>query len=90
MPGVSTYVVDPNLKQPWQQLTVSGEHCQKTFPSVTHYIYGNKNWDLIIYSGDTGVYAPIPFVNPVTGETITIFNRLNPDTPESLLISNHG
>lgn len=89
-PGVSTYVVDPNLKQPWrQQFTVGVEQTLPKDVSLgVHYIYG-RDRDLIDDEGTTGVYAPIPFVNPVTGETITIFNRLNPDTPESLLITNH-
>lgn len=88
-PGTSTYVVDPNLKQPWrQQFTVGvDQQLPRDISMGVHYIYA-RDRDLIDDQGTTGIYAPMALFDPVTNQTITIFNRLNPDTPESFFITN--
>jgi outer membrane receptor protein involved in Fe transport len=88
-PGTSAYVVDPDLKQTYvQQFTVG---IDKALPEgVTlsaHYIY--RDFKNIAESVETnGIYEEIPFINPVTGESMTLFNRLNPEVPDSLFITN--
>jgi len=47
------------------------------FAFGAHYIY--RDWeDLMEDVNVTGVYEGVPFLNPVTGEIITVFNQLNP------------
>lgn len=89
VPGTTFYVVDPDFKQTYvQQFTVG---IDKALPhGVTlsgHYIY--RDFKNIAEDVETnGIYEPVPFTNPVTGEAMTIFNRVNPDTPDSFFITN--
>ncbi len=89
VPGTTAFIVDPDFKQTYvQQFTVG---IDKALPhGVTlsgHYIY--RDFKNIAEDVETnGLYEQIPFTNPVTGEAMTIFNRLNPDTPDSFFITN--
>lgn len=87
-PGVSRWRIASDLKQPYTRQFTAG--LDKQLPGEValgaHYIY-RRDIDLIEDIDVEGVYVPIPFVNPLTGETITVFNKLNPEN-RSLLIDN--
>ena len=88
-PGDSFYVVDPDFKQTYvQQFTVGLDKVLGNGVSLsTHYIY--RDFKNISEDVETnGTYEPVPFVNPVTGEAMTLFNRTNPDVPNSFFITN--
>jgi hypothetical protein len=81
--------VDPDFKQTYVEqftigldkalpkgVTISGHHIYRDFHNIAEDVEVN------------GIYEEVPFVNPVTGEPMTLFNRLNPDTPDSFFITN--
>ena len=88
-PGTSAFIVDPDLKQSYvKQFTIGVD---KALPGdvilKTHYIYRNfKNH--IEDVNLTGEYEPVSFVNPITGEPMTLFSQTNPEEPPSLFITN--
>jgi hypothetical protein len=87
--GTSIWTVDPDLKQPWRQQFTMGVEQQLPHDIAfgAHYIYA-RDRDLIEDVDLIGVYEPIPFVNPVTGQTITIYNQVNSDVGPQRLITN--
>lgn len=88
IPGSSFWRIDDHLKQPYtQQFTVGLDKALPAgFNLSAHYIY-RRDRDLIEDVDAIGVYEPVPFLNPLTNEKITVFNRLNPGQ-FSLLITN--
>lgn len=86
-PGTGFWTIDPKLKQPYRQQFMVGIEQQLPYdiPLSVHYIYA-KDKDQIEDVNQFGIFEPIPFVNPLTGETITIYNQLN--YPQPLLITN--
>lgn len=87
--GASLWTVDQNLKQPYRQQFAFGVEQQlpREIGFSAHYIYANDK-DLIDDRDTVGIYEPIPFVNPLTGQTITIYNQLNADVSPQFLITN--
>ncbi len=73
----NVYVSAPDNKHPFiRQFTVGMD---QEFPAGiaagVHYIY--RRWHNILEDVDTNsVYEPVAFVNPVTGEVITVYSRL--------------
>jgi hypothetical protein len=88
-PGTSAYVIDPNLKQPYtNQFTIGVDQQFKSGWNLSaHYIYRSDH-DLIEDTNSTGEFAPFDFINPLTGEHMTLFNQTNPDVPRSLFVTN--
>jgi hypothetical protein len=52
-----------------------------------HYIYA-EDIDIIEDIDTAGTYEPVSFVNPLTGEPMTVFNQTNAGVPTALLITN--
>lgn len=90
-PGDSYWVVDPDLKQPYvQQFTVGIDQAMPKGVTIgANYIYRSFK-DFIEDVDTTGIYEPVPFFNPITGETITAYEQVNADDPQTLFISNPG
>ncbi len=97
-PGTSAWTLDDNIKQPYtEQFTTGIDQVLPGEVSLSaHYIY-RRDRDLIEDVDNVGIYEPVPFLNPVTGETITVFNRLNPEetgffitNPSGLFRRYHG
>lgn len=88
-PGDTFWKVDPNLKQPYvRQVTIGVDQALPRGSTLSaHYIY-RKDEDVIEDIDQIGVYQEVPFVNPLTGQTITVFNRLNTDAGTSFFITN--
>jgi hypothetical protein len=88
-PGTRAFIIDPDFKQTYvEQFTIGVDKAlPKDVTLSAHYIY--RDFHNIAEDVETnGIYAEVPFVNPVTGETMTLFNRLNPDTPNSFFVTN--
>ncbi len=52
-----------------------------------HYIY--KRWENILEDVDISTqYEPVPYVNPITGQTITVFKRLDPFADRVRVLTN--
>ena len=88
-PGTSAYVVDPDFKQTYaEQFTIGVDKALPDGVTLSaHYIY--RDFHNISESVElNGIYEEVPFVNPLTGEPMTLFNRLNPETPDSLFVTN--
>jgi outer membrane receptor protein involved in Fe transport len=78
---------DSKFKQPLlRQFTVGLDQVLPGNVAVgAHYIH--RKWKNILEDASNGTYEPIPFVNPLTGENITLFNLI-PGT-EDYFFSNH-
>ena len=88
-PGTSYWRVDQNFKQPYVQQFTAGmdQLLPKGITVGGNYIH--RNFKNIVDDIDiTGQYEPVPFFNPITGQTITAFQQTNPDDPQILLITN--
>jgi hypothetical protein len=88
-PGDSFFIVDPDFKQTYvQQFTLGVDKALRNNASISvHYIY--RDFKNIAEDVETnGIYEEVPFINPVTGQPMTLFNRLNPETPDSFFITN--
>jgi hypothetical protein len=88
-PGTSYWRIDPNFKQPYVQQFTAGmdQLLPKGITVGGNYIY--RNFKNIVDDIDiTGQYVPVPFFNPITGQTITAFEQTNADDPQILLITN--
>ena len=80
------YFGDRELKEPYvRQFTIGIDHVLPgQIPLGAHYIY--RRFGNILEDIGTSEFQPLPFVNPVTGETITVYDRLDPTT--KLLLTN--
>lgn len=69
---------DATLKQPYvRQSTVGIDRVLPGgVPFGVHYIY--RKWGNILEDIGLNTFEPVPFVNPITGETITVYNRVEP------------
>lgn len=73
------YLGDKSLKQPVvRQFTLGIDRViTGDIPVGVHYIY--RRFGNFVEDISLSEFEPLPFVNPITGETITVYNRLNPD-----------
>lgn len=71
--------IDPKIKAQYTQQFTAGVDQQLSGNLVfgAHYIY-RKDRDLIEDVEVLGIYEPFEWVNPLTGETMTLFRRQNP------------
>lgn len=86
-PGVGNFTIDPDLKQTYvNQYTIGVDQALPAGVTLSaHYIHRDfKNF--IEDVGIGGVYEEVPFVNPITGQTMTLFNELV--APTTLFITN--
>jgi hypothetical protein len=70
----------PDNKHPFiRQFTVGvDQELPGGIAAGTHYIY--RRWHNLLGLIDTNsIYEPVPFPNPVTGDTITVYRQLNPE-----------
>lgn len=88
IPGSGILSIDDHLKQPYTQQVTAGvdQVLPAGFTLSAHYIY-RRDRDLIEDVDNIGIYEPVPFFSRLTGETIAVFNRLNPEQ-QSFLITN--
>ena len=89
VPGTTFYIIDPKFKQTYvQQFTIGVDKALPKNASISaHYIY--RNFKNIAEDMETnGIYEEVPFTNPLTGQPMTVFNRVNPDTPNSFFVTN--
>jgi hypothetical protein len=88
-PGDTFFIVDPDFKQTYvEQFTIGIDKALPKNATISaHYIY--RDFHNIAEDVETnGIYEEIPFINPVTGQPMTLFNRLNPDVPDSFFVTN--
>ncbi|HSE41971.1 MAG TPA: TonB-dependent receptor [Acidobacteriota bacterium] len=83
-----TFIIDDDLKQPYtRQFTTGIDHVfPKEVNFSAHYIY-KKDENLIEDVDTTSEFEPVPYLNPITGETITVYNLVDPGDG-TLLIAN--
>jgi outer membrane receptor protein involved in Fe transport len=78
-PGTSIYTIDDDLKQPYTRQFITG--IDQVLPAEVnlsvHYIY-KRDQDLLEDVDTTSQFEPVPYVNPITGKTITVYNRVDP------------
>jgi hypothetical protein len=79
--GIRTTQIPGNqkLKQPFmRQFTVGLDRVlPKAIPFGAHYIH--RKWENLLEDIGISQYAPVPFINPLTGETITVYNLVGPN-----------
>ncbi len=83
--------LDSNLKQTYIRQFIAGVDHQFPRDIVVgvHYIY--RKWMNIIDNRNiSGQFEEVPFVNPITGETISVFNRLDEGETEFLITNAPG
>jgi TonB dependent receptor/Carboxypeptidase regulatory-like domain len=82
------YAMDPNIKQPYLDQYILGFDQQLPYGIVfsSTFIY-RKNKNLIETVSRDGVFVPVQGVVPDTGQQITLFDYLNPNT-DVLLYTN--
>ena len=87
---------DPDLKHPYvRQFTIGVDRVlHGDIPFGVHYIY--RRFGNIIEDVGLSEYEPVPFVNPLTGETISVFRLVGDEVkllltnPEDLYRNYHG
>jgi hypothetical protein len=87
--GANLYEVDPNVKNPSMNQAVLGieQVLGKNLSASVSLIY--KKWLNFVDSVDlNATFEPVPYTNPVTGETITVYNQTNVGTTPHYLITN--
>lgn len=69
------------FKQPFvRQFNIGADHVlPHGIPVSVHYIY--RTWGNFLEDVSSAEYEQVPFVNPITGETINVFNRLGNARP---------
>lgn len=77
----------PNLKEPYvRQFNVGLDRVIGGVPVGVVYIH--RRWANILEDIGLNTFEPLPFVNPLTGQTITIYRRIEPDI--TFLLGNPG
>lgn len=82
---------DSNLRHPFvRQFTAGIDHdLSNGLTFGVHYIH--RKWENFLHSVDnTTQYESVPFVNPITGETITVFERTEAFTKANFLTNPEG
>lgn len=94
----TVWAFDDHLKQPYaQQFTTGVDQVLPAGVSLSaHYIY-KRDRHLIEDINPTSQYEPVPFVNVLTGETITVYKLIDPGdgsrfitNPQGLFRRYHG
>lgn len=69
----------PNIKQPRVREFTLGMDQEFANGIAVGATYIHRTWENILAQHDPlGVWTPVPFVNPLTGETMTIFSYVGP------------
>ncbi len=79
--------IDPDLKDPYTDQFAIGFDRELT-PTIAfgaNYIY-KRSRDFVGTINTGGTYVLVPFVNPLTGETIQVFNQTNDPTTDNLFL----
>jgi len=87
--GANLYSVDPNVKNPSMNQAVLGieQVLGRNLSASVSVIY--KKWLDFVDSVDlNATFEPVAYTNPVTGETITVYNQTNVGTTPHYLITN--
>ncbi len=87
--GANLYEVDPNVKTPSMNQGVLGieQVLGKNMSASVSVIY--KKWLNFVDAVDlNATFEPVSYVNPNTGETMTVYNQTNPGTQPHYLITN--
>ncbi len=87
--GENLYEVDPNVKTPSMNQAVLGieQVLGKNMSASVSVIY--KKWlDFVDAVDLNATFEPVSYVNPNTGETMTVYNQTNVGTQPHYLITN--
>ena len=87
--GEDLYSVDPDIKNPSMNQAVLGieQVLGKDLSASVSLIY--KKWlDFVDSVNLTATFEPMSYVNPLTGETMTVYNRTNVGAQPQYLITN--
>jgi hypothetical protein len=87
--GQNLYSVDPSVKSPSMNQAVLGieQVLGKNLSASVSLIY--KKWlDFVDSVNLNATYEPVAYTNPVTGETMTVYNQTNAGTTPHYLITN--
>ena len=86
----SQFAIDPDLKDPYTDQFAIGvdRELAKDLAISASYIY-KRSRDFVGTINTGGVYEQVPFEDPVTGQTILVFNQINdPTTDNRFFITN--
>lgn len=77
--------IDPNLKDPYtDQFAVGWDQQLDSSTALSlSYIY-KKSYDYVGTQNIGGRYEQVPFTDPVTGQTILVYNQINDPTTDNL------
>jgi hypothetical protein len=87
--GANLYSVDPKIKNPSMNQAVLGieQVLGKNVSASVSLIY--KKWVDFVDAVDlNATFEPVPYTNPLTGETMTVYNQTNVGTQPHYLITN--
>lgn len=70
---------DKKLKQPFvREFSIGLDRVlPKGIPFGAHYIH--RKWENLLEDIGYSTFEPVPFFNPLTGQTITVYNRVDPN-----------
>jgi len=87
--GEDLYSVDPDIRNPSMNQAVLGieQVLGENLSASVSVIY--KKWHDFVDAVDlTAMFEPVPYTNPLTGETMTVYNQTNVGVQPSYLITN--
>jgi Carboxypeptidase regulatory-like domain len=87
--GENLYSVDPNVKNPSMNQAVLGieQVLGKNLSASVSVIY--KKWlDFVDSVNLNATFEPVSYVNPITGQTMTVYNQTNVGAQPHYLITN--
>jgi len=79
IPGLDLYTIDPKIKHPCADEFVAGAEqvLGKDLSATVSLIY--RNWINLVDAVNTGgIFEPVSYLDPETGQSYTIYNELNP------------
>ncbi len=87
--GENLYSIDPDIKNPSMNQAVIGleKVLGKDLSASVSFIY--KKWVNFVDAVDlNATFEPVPYVNPLTGETMTVYNQTNVGSQPHYLVTN--
>jgi hypothetical protein len=85
------FTVDPDVRQPFtDQFTIGLDHELAANLAVGGSYIHKRGEDLLGRIDHTSTYAPTPFTDPQTGESMSVFNRTSAPEAARIILTNPG